>query len=227
MKRIKEMFSQITKKAWIVIGVVVVVVLLGAGATVVYSKNPNMWPVSLFAKKDSIIKDNVKTDVFVSEATDKIFTKENIARGEYLNDTKSATTYVNNTEEVRVAVVADKEAQKVLGDTKKISCGHIAFVTVRVAGPAVLTNSLKALFEDRVLADFVPGNIIPKYHPDLKLQKVMIDNGVAKVYLSGNFSGEKDGWCDASLAVAQITETAKTFPNITSVEVYQGDKKIY
>ncbi len=223
MNKIKELIGSITKKAWIISGIVLLVIVL-LGLTV--------WPynkfLSLVIRKD-FANENTNSEVkeFVQEATQSVFTKDNVLKGEYKNDVSSATTYVQNTQEVQIAVVIDEAGQKVLGDTTKVSCGHVAYVTTRVAYPAVLTNSLKALFEDKVQADFLPGNIIPSYHPDLTLQKVMIDNGVAKVYLGGNFSGKKDGWCDASLAVAQIVETAKTFPNITSVEVYQGDKKIY
>ena len=85
----------------------------------------------------------------------------------------------------------------------------------------------KAMFEGKVLADFTPGNIIPIYHPDLIFKSVVIENQVAKVYLDGNFGGEHDGWCDASLALAQIAETAKTFSTVKEVEIYQGDKKVY
>lgn len=219
MNRIKEILGNITKKAWI-IGSIGIVVLL----TLVFT----VWPFSIFDfKRDLVSKTDTQTEQFVEQATQQIFTKDNVANGEYKNDVQGATTYVQNTEEVKVAVVIDKDAQKIVPDSKKISCGYITFVTTRVATPAVLTNSLKALFENKVSADFEPGNIIPTSHPDLTLQKVMIDSGVAKVYLGGNFNGEKDGWCGASLAIAQIVETAKTFPNVTNVEVYQGDKKVY
>jgi Sporulation and spore germination len=218
MNKIKEMIGNITKRAWIISGGVLVLVLIIAGLTI--------WPLSLFKKEvaEEVNSEEKNTEnQLVSEA----FTKENIKRGEYKNDNSSATLYVKSTQEVQIAVVADAKAQRVLEDTTKVSCGNIAFVTYRVVGPAVLTNSLKALFEGKVDADFVPGNIIPTYHPELTLENVVVDNGIAKIYLGGNFNGERDGWCDASLAIAQITETAKTFPNVTSVEVYQGEKKIY
>ncbi|MEY4440521.1 MAG: hypothetical protein RLY49_147 [Candidatus Parcubacteria bacterium] len=219
MNKIKELIRSITKKGWIISGIVLLIVII-LGLTV--------WPLSIFGKRErSSLEIDKKTEEFVQDVTAQVFTKENVMNGEYRNDVEGATTYVRNTQEVQVAVVADAAAQKVLEDTKKVSCGQIAFVTTRVAYPAVLTNTLKALFENKVAADFTPGNIIPLYHPDLTLQKVMIDSGVAKVYLGGSFNGEKDGWCGASLAIAQIVETAKTFPNVSSVEVYQGDKKVY
>jgi hypothetical protein len=218
MNTIKEIVGNITKQAWIISGTVV---LIGIAVWLI------VGPFSLFKKENAVENLDPKTEEFVNEASKQIFTKDNIERGEYKNDVQSATFYVNNTQEVQVAVVADKKTQEVIENTKEVSCGNLAFVTVRVAGPAVLTNSIKALFENKVDADFVPGNIIPTYHPELTFSKVIIEGEVAKVYLDGNFNGERDGWCDASLAIAQITETAKTFPNITSVEVYQGDKKIY
>lgn len=219
MNKIKEMMDKITKRTCIISSVVALIVIV-VGLTV--------WPFSIINfKKESAKETNTPTEVSAEENVEEVFTKDNIARGEYRNDVQGATVYVNSTQEVQVAVVADKAAQEVLGNTKEVSCGNIAFVTLRVTGPAVLTNSLTALFENKVEADFVPGNIIPSYHPELTLEKVVIESGVAKVYLGGNFSGAKDGICDASLAIAQIVETAKTFDSVTSVEVYQEDKKVY
>lgn len=218
MNKIKELIQQITKKGLIISGIIVLALLI-VGATV--------WPFQIFKKDDIAEKMNVETEEVVAQATEQSLTREDVMNGEYKNDVESATTYVNNTQEVQIAVVADRSTQEILGDTKNISCGHITFVTKRVVGPAVLTNSLKALFEDSVVTDFAPGNIIPSYHPDLVLKDVIIDDGVAKIYLEGSFSGEHDGWCDASLAVAQITETAKVFPSVQTVEVYQGAEKIY
>jgi len=227
MNKIKELVQKITKKSWIIIGIVALVIILGAGGTIVYSKNPNTWPVSLFKKAEQTEKVDAQNTQVVATTTDQPLTKEAVARGEYKNDTQSATTFVNNTEEVTIAVVVNEKTESLIDDAKKISCGHIAFVTTRVAGPAILTSALQALFADKVLTDFNPGNIIPSYHPELTLEKVVIENGVAKIYVGGNFSGKHDGWCDASLAIAQITETAKTFSTVQTVEVYQGGEKIY
>ena len=218
MNTIKELIGKITKKGRIISGVIVLI-LIAVGITI--------WPLSIFKKEVVIEKNELKIEETITQITEQVLTKEDIINGKYENDVKSATTYVNNTQEVQIAVVADNDAQKVVGDTTDISCGHIAFVTYRITGPAVLTNSLKALFENKVITDFNPGNIIPTYHPELTLKNVVIENGIAKVYLEGNFSGEHDGWCDASLAIAQITETAKVFPSVNSVEVYQGIEKIY
>lgn len=214
------MIGNITKKAWIISGgTVLIIVILGL----------TVWPFSIINfKKEEVAKEsNIESRATSTQEVQGAFTKDNVARGEYRNDAQSAGVYVDNTQEVQIAVVVNEATQKIVGDTTKVSCGNIAFVTKRVMGPAVLTNSLKALFENKVETDFAPGNIIPTYHPELTLEKVMIDAGVAKVYLGGNFSGKKDGLCDANLAIAQIVETAKTFKNVTSVEVYQGDKKVY
>jgi hypothetical protein len=219
MNKIKELITGITKKAWITGGIVLLIVI---------SLSFTVWPFSIF-KKELVIKDVQKNEQIEQSTEHKIqdeFTKENVLNGEYKNDILSATTFVQNTQEVQIAVVADAQTQKMI-DTKKVSCGHIAFVTTRVPYPAVLTNSIHALFENKVNSDFLPGNIIPTYHPDLVLEKVVIENGIAKIYLGGNFSGTHDGWCDASLAIAQIAETAKTFETVKSVEVYQGEKKVY
>ncbi len=216
MNKVKEMLSGITKQAWI-ISIVSVLILVGVSITV--------WPFSIF-KKEVAVEENLQVEKVAEDTNKESFGAENVAKGEYKNDVSSATTYVQNTEEVKVAVVVGKEAQQIVGDTIKVSCGQITHITTRVSGPAVLTNSLKALFENKITTDFLPGNIIPTYHPKLTLDDVKIENGVAKIYLGGNFDGEKDGLCGASLAIAQITETAKTFSTVSSVEIYQGGKKI-
>lgn len=216
MNKIKEMISSITKQAWIT-SIVVILIVVAVSLTV--------WPFQIL-KKDQTAKIDSQTQDFIEDATAQIFTKDNVLNGEYRNDVSSATTYVQNTQEVQVAVVVGNEAQKIVGDTIKVSCGQISLVTTRVAGPAILTNALKALFENKITTDFEPGNIIPSYHPELTLDTVVIENGVAKIYLGGNFDGEKEGLCGASLAIAQITETAKSFDAVSSVEVYQGGKKI-
>lgn len=218
MNKIKELIQQITKKGVIISGIIVLGLII-VGTTV--------WPYQFFKKEITAEQADINTEESVEKATEQLFTKEDVIRGEYKNDVQSAGVYVNNTQEVQIAVVADETTKKIIGDTKDISCGHITFATTRVTGPAVLTNSLKALFEDKVAVDFTPGNIIPTYHPELSLKNVVIDDGVAKIYLEGNFTGEHDGWCDASLAIAQITETALTFPSVRTVEVYQGEEKIY
>lgn len=218
MNKIKEIIQEITKKGWIIIGIIVLMLII-VGVTV--------WPFHIFEKSVATEDLNIETEEFVAQATEQIFTKEDVMKGEYKNDAESATIYVNNTQEVQIAVVVNSEAKEIVGDTTDISCGHVTFVTARVVGPAVLKNSLTALFENKVITDFAPGNIIPSYHPNLLFKDVVIENSIAKVYLEGNFSGEHDGWCDASLAIAQITETAKAFPSVQSVEVYQGVEKIY
>jgi spore germination protein GerM len=223
MNRIKEIISTITVKGWLVIGIIGLLLIAGV---VFYVKNPTAWPLSIFSKKEEVQEQTMESLEQVQDTTEEAsLTKEQIAQGKYLNDIASATAYVNNTQEVKVAVVMS-DASSLSEDEKKKTCGTITFVTHRVAGPAVLTQTLKAMFAGTIVTDFTPGNIIPLYHPTLTLEKVLIEDGVAKIYLGGNFDGSHDGWCDASLAIAQIAETTKSFDTVSSVEIYQGDKKI-
>lgn len=225
MNRIKEIISKITKQGWIIIGSILVGLIIIAGV-IFYVKNPTTWPLSLFTKTQEVEQTEQETIQEV-EAEEVALTKEEIIAGQYRNDVASATNYVNNTQEIKIAVVIDENQAIISDDKKSISCGQITFVTYRVVGPAVLTQALRALFNDTVASDFTPGNIIPTYHPELKFEDVQIENGVAKIYLAGTFGGSKDGWCDSSLALAQITETALAFPSVTAVEVYQAGSKIY
>ncbi len=225
MKKIKELIGQITRKGWIIITVLVLLIVVSVLLITFKDKNSKIWPLSLFKSTDQEEKVNIQDEDFFKKATDQIFTKENVLNGEYKNDIKNATLYVNSTEEVQVAVV--KNENKNHNKPSDFNCGDVTFVTHRVVGPAVLTNSLKAMFEGKILTDFTPGNIIPSYHPNLTLEKVMIENGVAQIYLNGNFGGEHNGWCDADLALAQIGETAKKFSSVKEVKIYQDNNQIY
>ncbi len=217
MTYIKEIMKKIKIQAWIIGGVII----LGLILAIIFN------PISFL--KNKISKEvvlNKETENFIKDATDEIFTKDNVLNGQYKNDISSATLYVQNTKEVEVAVVVSKEDAKLLSNVQKTSCGYITYVKTRVPYPAILTNTITKLFENKVDTDFLPGNIIPTLHPELTLENVVLENGIAKIYLGGNFGSATDGWCDANLAITQIIETTKTFDTIEEVEVYQDGKKI-
>ena len=224
--------GKITRKAWIISGGVVLVILL-IGWGIAAKNNPAFMPVSLFNKEkveeNNGAQFNENTGEIIESATEAVavLSPERVANGEYANDAQSATVFVTQTQEVRIAVAYAEDQGKVdADDIRTYSCGDITFVSKRVARPAVLNNAIKALFAGNVLTDFVPGNVIPT-HPNLKFTHATISNGVAQIYLTGSFSGQSDGWCGAELAMAQLIETAKAFPSIHTVEIYQNSAKIY
>ena len=214
MNRIKTLIGQITKQGWVtiisIIGTVIIIALI-------------IW---LFLPKqteqiEEITEQESEEIEFIDNATEALFTREDVLNGRYQNDVQGATMYVRNTKEVQVAVVMED-----IEDDSSNLCGQIAFVKTRVAGPAVLTNSIIALFNDSINTDFNPGNIIPKYHQNLSFDRAIIQNGTAKIYLKGTFSGAHDSWCDSDLAIAQIVQTAKQFETVDVVEIYQNNVKV-
>jgi hypothetical protein len=230
-----------TRKGWIIISVVAVLVVLLIAGAIYYSKNPDAWPMSdRDADEVQVIK---RTDEdgdkhfriagkkdFVDEAAKTVFPpKDDISNNipsDYAYDATGKTGYTSWTQEVKIGlIIAENEY-----DVKNVisgTCGDVYMVTYRVPGPSVLANSIRALFGDKVFGDFLPGNIIPSYHPNLSFRSVAIDNGVAKIYLNGTFSGSYDGMCDAELAIAQLSQTALSFASVNDVEIYQGSEKIY
>ncbi len=234
-----------TRKGWIIISTVALLIVLLIAGAIYYSNNPDAWPASVFTSdkdqkenhdkgKKYVIagkKDTAKDD-FVDMAAKTIFpdtTKAPVpvkVPSEYSYDATKQTGYASNSEEVRIGlIIAENEY-----DVKNVisgKCGDVYMVTYFVPGPDVLSNSAKALFGDKVFADFLPGNIIPSYHPNLAFKSAMIESGVAKINLTGSFSGSRDGKCDAELALAQLAETAKSFATVQDVVINLGSKEVY
>lgn len=235
-----------TRKGWIIISTVALLIVLLIAGAIYYSQNPDTWPVSVFTRDNDRleIKKDAKEDYypiagkknetkgdFADTAARTIFpdtTKSEPVKvpSEYSYDATGRTGYASKSQEVRVGlIIAENEY-----DVRNVisgKCGDVYMVTYYVPGPDVLSNSIKALFGDKVYADFLPGNIIPSYHPNLSFKSVVIEKGVAKIHLAGTFSGSREGQCDAELALAQLAETAKSFASVQDVVIYQGSKEIY
>ncbi len=243
MKRIKEYVDDMTTQGWIttaIIGALVIVILIGVFVGLVGKPNKNRFSL----KKDIEIVDekDSKTDKFIDKASDNVFVKENPIDNYAgtVSNTNSSTGYVGTTgsaytqpfvsydaqkQEVEIALIIEENEYDVKNIIEGV-CGNVYMVTAYVPGPAVLTNSFQALFGNKIFGDFLPGNIIPTYHPDLTFKDVVITNGVAKIYLGGKFHETQKDSCDTQLAIAQLTLTAKSYPNVKTVEIYLGSKKV-
>ena len=81
------------------------------------------------------------------------------------------------------------------------------------------------LFNDSFDYGFPPANFISSTQKDLKFDSAIIENGVAKVFLSGKMNIE-DKDCDEDRVIYQITETAKQFSTVKSVDIFLNGKKI-
>lgn len=236
MKKIKEYMNEMTKEGWMAFSAIALLVLIFIiGLIIFYVKNPTSWPLTVFtANNEEIIEitdvevedeeilteENVDEDDFINIATQYATKDKDQMTNEYSYNVSTVDSFASY-QQVKIGLII-KQNEYQIDNIIEGSCGDVYLITAFMPGPAVLTNSLKALFGNTVYADFLPGNIIPSYHPNLTLQNVLIDNGIAKIYLGGTFSGSVNGSCDATLALAQITQTALSYPNVTAVQIFQN-----
>lgn len=140
------------------------------------------------------------------------------------SDTPPVATSTPTTNErmtVKVAVL-DTE-QKTSG--KQRGCDRVVMLDRQVPkSQMTLTAALKELFS--INQNQVDGwyNFIASTNRTLTFEKVTVENGIAKVYLTGSLSGLA-GVCDDPRAAIQIEETALQFPTVAKVELYLNNEK--
>jgi len=135
----------------------------------------------------------------------------------------------NATTTVKVAVIALNDAGK---NGPKIGCDDsMVYITKTIPQTAqVLNEAMKQLFS--LDKEIIPAtdsdqeyyNVIVKMK-DLKFDHATLENGLAKIYLTGNPAG-LGGVCDSPRVPAQIEGTAKQFATVTSVETYLNGAKV-
>lgn len=105
------------------------------------------------------------------------------------------------------------------GGTKR-GCDRVV-MTSRTITPttAPLTAAMKELFS--ISEENVGGwfNYIARTKNTLKFERAIVENGTAKIYLTGNLSGLA-GVCDDPRAAIQIEETARQFPTVKDVKIF-------
>jgi hypothetical protein len=190
------------------------------------------WGVSGFVKSDLDTKvKNGFVELFKNE--DKVNTEvkyqpEFVINGE--NDAKNTASVVGGSnfsskESVKLALLAspnlfDYKNHPVLG------CDALVFAKAEIdKTPKVLNSTLQLLFNDRFDYGFPPANFISSTQKDLKFDSAAIEKGVAKVFLSGKITAE-DKKCDEDRVIYQITETAKQFSTVKSVDIFLNGKKL-
>jgi hypothetical protein len=241
MNKIKEFMKNMTTQGWITTAIVgALLIVIGVSAFIGftrYSKNDDLASSTsdaVFVPDTDTETETVDTETVTVEETTSgeegvvvTQTPEDV----FVSGTQTTYTapavvsYSAAPQEVQVGLIIAKnvyDVQNIISGT----CGDVYMVTAYVRGPTLLTNSLRALFGDTVFGDFLPGNIIPTYHPNLTFEKVTVADGIARVYLNGSFSSAINGSCDKTLAIAQITETAKVYPTVSSVEIYLDSEKV-
>lgn len=121
--------------------------------------------------------------------------------------------------------------QLALLDTEGVSsgpqrgCDRVVMVTRRVPSTqAPLTAALNELFA--LEATTVSGwhNFIARTNDTLSFERAEVENGTARVYLTGSLSGLA-GVCDDPRTRTQIEETALQFPTVDRVEIYLNGER--
>jgi hypothetical protein len=225
MEKIKEFYDNITKTGWIVISAVFVLILIVILVILVPQKGSDLTNLSEGDSKNTD-EQITQDDQFMNNQAQSVLTVDEVLGGEYRNDYESATVFVQNSLDVSVAVYFEDEQESINDNGQKV-CGKLTFVTTRLPkSSAIINETLKAVFANKITTDFEPGNIIPLYHPNLIFDNATIDNGVVRVYLKGDFAGNKSDNCGLSMALTQISETVKKIQGVKSVEIYQNLQKI-
>lgn len=191
-----------------------------------------VWGISEFIKSDADTKiKNGFVELFKNE--DKVNTEvkyqpEFVVNSENdVKNTASVASAVNfsSKETVKLALLAspnlfDYKNHPVLG------CDALVFAKAEIdKTPKVLNSTLALLFNDSFDYGFPPANFISSTQKDLKFDSAVIENGVAKVFLSGEIKVE-DKKCDEDRVIYQITETAKQFSTVKSVDIFLNGKKL-
>lgn len=118
--------------------------------------------------------------------------------------------------------IESSDAGKIEGTESE--CGTILMVERTVsATPAPLNAAYQELFRFKNDLDFYTGNYLSKNHPDLRFDKAIIENKIAKIYLEGKMSQIQED-CDENRVKILLEETALQYKTVEAVEIYlNGD----
>lgn len=230
MKRCKEFFESITKTGWIVFSLIIVLILLIIIGFLLSKKGVDLWPFNngeINGQESEISEENeeilANVERAMQSARDSVLSVEDVLSGKYENSVESATLFVKNTKEVSVLTLIDSNKYEIEPD-KSTTCGDFVSVKTRVPDrPGIINETLKAMFGDKIVTDFMPGNIVSKENPNLIFENAVLEQGVAKIYLRGEFAEIE---CVKENTVTSILDTVSQFQNVDEVEIYQNLQKI-
>jgi hypothetical protein len=153
------------------------------------------------------------------------------------------TPPLNSKTELKVAVIALEDNGK---SGEPVGCGDsVVYITREVDQTStVLEAALQQLFnlpgtwlkeeehkdlwkgsgDNAGLYNAVHSSVNKDFARALKLNRVEIQNNIAKIYLDGEIS--LGGVCDDPRFKAQIEKTATQFPSVQSIEVYLNGTKL-
>lgn len=205
------------KKVFSIIGIIVAILLIGWGATAFFKSD-----------MDTKVKDSV-SEMFKKDESKEM--DENKIKGDELSVSEIMESekginkaFYSPNQQVKLAIFANPD----LFDYKnepRLGCDAMLFVNKEVKRtPKILNATLEALFNDTFDYGFPPANFVSK-QSNLKFDYAVIENAVAKVFLSGQLTITNEN-CDSKRVIYQIQETAKQFPTVKSVEIFLNGVKM-
>ncbi len=147
-----------------------------------------------------------------------------IAGGLPEDENKSETSVISNVNvvvspKVKYPVFANPDMFDYSG--KVNSCNdEIVWITTNIPQPQfVWKATLDEMLTSKLNLGYAPGNFLAN-QKNIQLEKAVIENGVAKAYLTGSFEFNKKDKCDSVRPVSQIVEAGMQFGNVKSVQVF-------
>ena len=125
------------------------------------------------------------------------------------------------TSRIKIALLDPEHKQ----GTREAGCDTVVLVDRTVpATSAPLTAALKQLFSEKETMINGLYNFMAKTRDTLFFDRATVENGVAKIYLTGDLGG-LSGVCDDPRAAAQIEETALQVATVKKVELYLNGER--
>lgn len=190
----------------------IIVIIVAIGAFLIFNKQSPSQNVMNQDISDQVID----TDTVLIERIPSQFA----CVGEYCDGHMSGDDYRDRLTTIQVPLIRYPEQGGTIG------CGAEIFFAPHAVPKttAVLDATYKLLFDIKPIPEIPAdgfGNTVGAY-TKLFYDRVTLQNGTAKVYLTGDMYGP--GHCAEPELRAQMTEAALQYPTVNRVEVYLNNK---
>jgi hypothetical protein len=206
----KDLLNKITenKKTSIIVGVLIILLVLG------------------FVFENNLSNNNQVANVIESD----LFSGEEVTEDENensnLEDNQFPTVEIVNGmafyNQVRIPVLSSSPLFDYQGG-KTAGCGDQIIWVVEDVDPtrSPIITSIEMMFDSEKDYGFEPGNFLASQNA-LSFNEVILENGIAKIYLEGEFTTE--GECDLPRQFIQLEEVALQYYSVDEVEIYLNDE---
>lgn len=213
-----EIVNKERNKKVFITSLIIVLLLILAGSIFAFSKSD----VDLKSKLANVASVFKKEDTVSGDIVEGLTVE---VKDSGIKTVPVPAVYNTGVEKVKLALLASPE----LFDYRNheiVGCDALVFAQAEIpTTPKVLNLTLALLFTDTFDYGFMPANFISSTQKDLEFDHAVIENGVAKVYLKGEMTIDNES-CDKARIGYQIRETAKQFPTVKTVEIFNNGSKI-